>query len=508
MRVPKTLHMILFALYPFVFIFSVNLDDFIMLDELLWPVTITLVACATIYFVLRAILKNNERACIMVTFLTVCFFSYGHAYGALKWTGIGHEHLLAAYVIILATGTYLIASTKRNLEGVIKLLNVVSVFLFAICIVNILAHEANNQPNVIGKALEDDFQPIVLPTRPPDIYYIILDGYASEKTLNEFYGYDNSEFLNYLMERNFYIPSKSRSNYAQTPLSLISSLNMMHLTQLTNNNNINTKKKTQFYKMFIDKRVPLLLKDVGYRYVYFNSGSVGYLKRDKNADWNIDCNGDDEFTTIMMQTTMLNALESDFFGEDMKKMGGSCQTKIAHRLCVFSTLPKVQHKIGGPRFVYSHIIMPHPPYLFGPDGEERCDEMTLNTWNNKKAYLNQLTFTNKKIKEVVDRILSESPTPPIIIIQSDHGPYTSMIESKSMQIDRMRNFEAFYFPDNGSKSLYDSVSPVNIFRIIFNRYFNASFALLKDESVYSSSARPYQFKRITSQLYKKSDDTK
>jgi hypothetical protein len=255
------------------------------------------------------------------------------------------------------------------------------------------------------------------------------------------------------------------------------------------------------FKMVSDKRAALLLKSMGYRYVYFKSNALSWLKIDKNADWNLDCYADDEFTTLMMQTTMLKALESGIFRLDKKKKGGPCDSMMAYRLCIFSTLPEVQHRIEGPRFVYSHILLPHPPFLFGPEGEEICQGMDGNNWENKGAYINQLAFTNKKTREVVDRILSESARPPIIIIQSDHGPFTSMTKDEEVQIDRMRNFEAYYLPDNGSEELYETVSPVNSFRIIFNRYFNASYPLLKDDSYYSSYVLPYQFKGLTSQLY-------
>ena len=53
---------------------------------------------------------------------------------------------------------------------------------------------------------------------PRDIYYIIVDGYASSSTLEEIYGYDNHEFTDYLTERGFYVASESRSNYAKSTL--------------------------------------------------------------------------------------------------------------------------------------------------------------------------------------------------------------------------------------------------------------------------------------------------
>ena len=70
-------------------------------------------------------------------------------------------------------------------------------------------------------------------SRKPDIYYLILDGYANSSTLKEVYGYDNQGFEDYLEEKGFKVASESRSNYAITALSLASSLNMEYINYLS-----------------------------------------------------------------------------------------------------------------------------------------------------------------------------------------------------------------------------------------------------------------------------------
>ena len=39
---------------------------------------------------------------------------------------------------------------------------------------------------------------------------------------------------------------------------------------------------------------------------------------------------------------------------------------------------------------------------------------------------------------------------------------------------------AVYLPNNGEALLYDSISPANTFRVIFNHYFDTNFDLLED----------------------------
>ena len=60
------------------------------------------------------------------------------------------------------------------------------------------------------------------PSNLPNIFYIIVDGYAGEEILRDIYGLDIADFLSFLHHEGFYVASKSRSNYSQTHLSLVS----------------------------------------------------------------------------------------------------------------------------------------------------------------------------------------------------------------------------------------------------------------------------------------------
>jgi hypothetical protein len=90
-----------------------------------------------------------------------------------------------------------------------------------------------------------------------------------------------------------------------------------------------------------------------------------------------------------------------------------------------------------------------------------------------RGYINQVQFIDSRIVQVARQILENSDTPPIIIIQGDHG-----LEKEN----RLVILNAKYFPGEGSKNLYSSITPVNTFRIIFNTYFGASYDILPDLS--------------------------
>jgi hypothetical protein len=57
----------------------------------------------------------------------------------------------------------------------------------------------------------------------------------------------------------------------------------------------------------------------------------------------------------------------------------------------------------------------------------------------------------------------------------------------------MKILNAYFLPPNVEEVLYDQISPVNTFRLLFNQEFGADFDLLDDASYYSSSGKPYIF---------------
>ena len=183
----------------------------------------------------------------------------------------------------------------------------------------------------------------------------------------------------------------------------------------------------------------------------------------------------------------------------------------AHRdriLCKFSELSDLHNSMEEPFFVYAHFQFPHPPYVFGPNGEATQIESLsagASAWDNKLGYVNQIQFANKKVIETIDKILLESSSSPIIILQGDHGTPTLLgggglnwynKNDESIR-ERMSIFNAYYLPDQNPGLIYDSITPVNSFRLILNTYFNGNYELLEDKNYFSDYKNPYNFTDVT-----------
>ena len=140
----------------------------------------------------------------------------------------------------------------------------------------------------------------------------------------------------------------------------------------------------------------------------------------------------------------------------------------------------------GPKFVFAHLVIPHPPYVFGPNGEFRDYDQ-----ENLIAYRDQVTFLNRQLIPLLETMIIESETPPIIILQADHGGVELPPQN------RMNILNAYYLPENGNTDLYNQISPVNTFRVIFNRYFNGQYEILDDVSLFSVYKTPFEYTLIS-----------
>ena len=135
-----------------------------------------------------------------------------------------------------------------------------------------------------------------------------------------------------------------------------------------------------------------------------------------------------------------------------------------------SSLEKIPN-IPEKKFVYAHLYITHQPFVFYSDG--RFHPFLIQ---DNKAYRDQVIFLNQRLIGIIKTILAKSDPQPIVVIQSDH--------SYLPREDRVKILNAYYFPDGGDQNLYETITPVNTFRLVFNTYFDGNYPLLQDISHY------------------------
>jgi len=520
-------HPILLGLFPTLFLYSRNQSEY-PISVVFVPLATTVAAAVGLWILVRLALRSTIKAALVVSALLVLFFSYGHVYDVVWYFFLvepfhfGAESVLnSLFSILFLAGVFFIVRARGELSGWTRFANVASIILAGISAVTIIFGL------IAGKGYTDrgDRAPAATTAQAsagsPDIYYIILDGFGREDILRDIYQYPQSALYDYLRQKGFYVAERSGSNYCQTLLSLSSSLNFKYLDPETDGYDPNSEDRTPLRQMMTNSRISEYLRGAGYTTVAFASGyqvteirtADIYLQPVANI-WFLD-----EFQSGLLNTTpvpfvMPNMARIPLFG------GGLSHPQAnAHREMILRTMELLGEmpRRKSPKFVFAHLLAPHPPFLFRSDGSPRNPRGVFNLADGNaligkyiqdrsdyiRLYRDQLIFVEQKAIEMIEAILANSATPPIIVVQADHGPgaYMDWYSSDNTNMrERLGILNAYYLPDGGETMLYDTITPVNTFRAILSFYFGEDLELLPDESYYSMWSTPYLFVRATSKV--------
>jgi len=514
---PMPIHPFLFASFPVLFLFAENIGQ-LSLSVILVPLVIILALTLFLYMALNFLVKDPGKASLVVSLFLALFFSYGHIYQAVRSSGFiisndsGEPGTLLLFIMsgVFLAGTYCFLKMRKATDYVTRLLNAVSSFLVIISLLNIASYEIAEagvrKHDWVNAGSGPARAGLVKQNKLPNIYFIILDAYAGQDVLKEFYGYDNSEFIRYLEDRGFFIAARSKSNYCQTALSLASTLNLRYLDKLQEYFNADSNDTKALSKMIKNNVAFDFLRKYGYRIAVLSSGR--YETEIDTADILIKpVRGPNEFENMLINMTPIPLVTAFFGSRDQIDI---YRDRI---LTVFDRLADIS-KAQGPLFVFAYLEIPHPPFVFGPEGEKvKADIMfrendgdwlvrkgRLSRADYVKHYVNQLIFVNKKTQAMLDAVLGNSEVRPIIILQADHGP-RSMLSWEEPDKTNFREctsiLSAYLVGRDCRKRLYGSITPVNNFRVIFSCYFGAGYEALEDREYFSTAKYPFRFRDVT-----------
>lgn len=509
MKRSPIIHPFLFAVFPVLFLYSHNIEE-VFFREIWLATLLSLALCLLLIFVFTLILKNVRKACVVASTFIVLLFSYGHIYHIVQGWRVGgivfgrHIVLQTLWIVLFAYVLFATRKTDRDLRGLTNILNVVAASLVLISFITVGTYQIRNRAREreVGVASEsltrvDSGQ---RSGRLPDIYYIILDRYANTATLDEVYSYDNSAFIERLTNRGFYVAQSSKSNYIKTVHSLASSLNMEYINYMSDIVGEDSNNLLPLYHKLRDYEVWRFLKTRGYRFIHFGSFWEP-TSRNIYADENYNVQKLSEFSMLLYRTTMLYPVGKRLNIYDIRK---EQRKRVLYKFEKLAEIPAIEE----PTFVFAHMLLPHEPYIFNRDGGYLSEE-ELNVRSISEKYIDQLIHTNTLVLELVDRIISGSDIAPIIVIQADEGPFPRryrieqndfrwLTASRDEVLEKLGILNAYYFPGSDYSLLYQSFTPVNSFRVIFNLYFNTTFELLPDEYyTISDDNHPYKFIKVT-----------
>jgi hypothetical protein len=370
------------------------------------------------------------------------------------------------------------------------LLNVFTIVLFQIRAPNSFGSELQGAPKLPRSLIASP------PSHRPDIYYIVLEEYGGANTLRDTFDYDNTPFLNFLSRKGFYVAPDSVTNYPRTEMSVASSLNMRYLSFLTKRYGTNTADTTPLVDMMQHPDAGVLLQQLGYDFIQLGSWWKP-TRFSPTADHNVTAGSLSEFSRLMFGTTALTRWTNNDFLKEAWNI-----TRFQ-----FSELTKLD-RFPGPRFVFAHIICPHDPLVFAADGSfvpaEEAEQHTKAV-----NYINQLVYVNTRVEQVVNDLLSRPvDQQPIIVIQSDEGPYPgapTVWEPDPDDEIAQQKFDilnAYYFPGKSTSELSSTITPVNTFRVLLDTYFGANLGVLPDRAYTFADYHKhmFQFQDVTAQV--------
>lgn len=474
-----------FAIFPILTLLAYNVME-TRFTAVIRPLVISILACGLIYGLSLLIFHRDWHKSALVAGLTILlFYSYGHVFNLVQSSQLislllGRHRLLISLFGLIWLGSVFVAIYRDIKPQWTNVLNAISIFLVAFPMLQIgwfYLTEASAETHVKSQVLINDVQEKSIDYFP-DIYYIILDTYTRPDVLLEDYDINVTDFVAEMEDMGFYFARESQSNYGETFSSLTSSLNMQYISTLAES--LQTTIGSPVYQNSIKNNiVRRLLEERGYMTIAFSTGYRWSEITDSDifyfTDFSNPLKGLTSFEELLFKTTILYPFRGLLNIETSDSVFGP---HISAQRKMIEILPEIpdHHQ---PTFTFAHFLVPHVPYIFDEDGSLLTDPGYYSGENNGAinglyrldGYKRQVLFINDQIESIVKQIIEKSEEAPIIIIQGDHG-----FEGAN----RYDILNMYYFPDQNYNRLYDSITPVNSFRVILSQYFGLNYSLLTD----------------------------
>lgn len=487
-------------LLPLFFMYSGynELFGFLAFKLLVFNFFIILISTLLILALTYWIFKNKSKSSIATFFISLFCLAFGFIHDSLKQ--INAPDLLTKFTFLLPICILLFISflfylwkRKTNFSEFYLFLNMLFIILILSEIPNSIKRYRLDQSvhNLIDFRFRtyNEYKPVKqLPdSLKPDIYFLVFDALASSKSLQKELGKNNYQLDSFLLQQGFYVATNARANYNWTIHSLSSTLNMDYLpawiTPVMND------PKAYFWgsASILNNSLFSILKREGYEThsyqpISFSNPAwpgVSYFNSLKENHYYFKTLPGRIYRDVFWNYSKINVR---FIKQ--KQMQIVDLRNREKKLLFDTTMALIKNSFSitnKPKFIYGHFMLPHEPYTFDSSGNVKSAEQTIikRKEDDASGYFNQVLFAGKVIKELVKHIKINNKKNTIIIIEGDHGYKTPDGEKSGYTF---QNMNAIYFPDQQYNLLYDSLSPVNTFRIVLNKYFNAGFYLFKDSS--------------------------
>jgi len=425
--------------------------------------------------------RNILKAALAVFFIMSCNFFFGSVYDFLR-SQFGHSFLTRFSIIIpvmLLVILLVILYLKKSNRLFIRTSKYLNLLLLLLILIDtgalIFKLISSKKPGVID--LYGDLKKCSTCSKP-DIYFIIADEYAGKTELLDLFSFDNSAFENDLKSRGFHIVNNSTSNYNATVYSLASMLNMSYIKNMNKPTVVNHRDMLMCRSLIKKNNFVSFIEQNGYEVYNYSFFDIADKKK---AVRNLFYPNN---RSLLTHQTFINRFIYHFGARfaSKEKINSIRKNDLNNDIKVDSLTRSTVLGINSkPKFVYTHLNMPHNPYFLDRNGKEvSFENISYDSAAKGGGYIEYLQYSNTKLLSLVDFIKKNSTNPPVIFLMGDHG-FKQPIPGMKREHFFM-NLNAVYFPNGDYAGFYEGMSLVNQFRVTLNTLFSQKLPMLKDST--------------------------
>jgi len=440
------------AYFPIIQLYSNNLNE-TKIQETYQIFIIISIVFLTLFYIFYKKTKNYNFTLYILFYINLISTFYGSISQYLE-KYIGQTPLYREFQIIPGIILLLILILKKYNLNLYYFAKILIIIFYLTSLFKIVSHiSISPKKNIIPiEFVNLKYNEL---TELPDIYYFILDEFASTKTINAFFEYNNNSFERELKTIGFDIFPNSYTDFSSTWPNLASILNMKKINPSTPPN--------ELFQMILDNSVVNKLKNYGYKYIYisdqlinkgtfknpFSDESLYEYQRNNKFNKNIL----NKFTSMYIKTSILKPFMSSKNINILRE----------NELSKHNMLININKTEGKPIFVFLHSMITHVPFLFDEYGNN-LDYSNQQNWNDKSIYLGNYKFSQSIILKDINSILSKNKN-SIIIIQSDHGPRNEIYDNHWKYI-----FNAMYIPTiTSGQEIENEFINISTFNYLFSK---------------------------------------
>jgi hypothetical protein len=515
---------VLVAVYPVLFVAAYNTAE-LPLSTVLGGVLVMAAVAMLAYGIVVALTRRVTlpRNAALLTALVLIWLLYIPILGeelrgllrphlSMRW-----RYLVPGSAVLLALAGWRLVVARLDSVRLFRLAASAGTLLVLWSVVHV-GTETARQMRVVGRspAVYELLRPLATSRAQsdataggrPDVYIVILDEYANDSVLKERFDYDNGAFEDSLRALGFVLPSKGRSNYADTAHSLASMLNLGYLDQLAAELGPAESNAYPLRYLIRNNRLFTFFQQLGYRTYYVPSAYFGGTQNMRGADAVVAPGpGPSVGAQLAAFVSVTGIWQLSLPGYFLNALGYTIEGAGP----TLRNLSAVDYSVAlpGPKFVFAHVMLTHMPFHL----DASCSPHRWRSWPESRfrdAYLAQVRCTNRVVLRAVTDILARAATPPIIILQADHGTSTLLRRDNrfaasrltpAQSVERFGAFGAYFLPSGGSQRLGQHVTPVTMMRYVCHTYFDARLDPLPNDSYFNTARQPFRFTPVADSVF-------